>query len=150
MTNYLVSFVEYYPGYGQLQVHQNLLYKTIASISNSNPMIVTTEFNHHYVAGMIVNFLIPVMFGMQQLNGIKAQVLSLTNNTLTLNVDSTNFGVFAYPSPLPGAYTPPTVIPLSSGPYLPPLPLPYGNQDSFEGVIYNNGTFQNPVNGDQQ
>jgi hypothetical protein len=147
MTVYTQSTVMYYPGYSQLQVHQNFLVKTIASITNSYPMIVTTSFPHHYVAGLDVTFLIPTMFGMQELNNVNAQVVSVTSNTLTINLDSINFSVFSYPNPLPSAYTHPSVIPNASGPYLPPLPLPYGNQDSFEGTIYNNGTFGNPVNG---
>ena len=145
MTNYLVSSVQYYPGYSQQQVHPNLLTKTISAITNSNPMVVTTQFPHHYVAGMNVTFLIPSMFGMTQLNNMNAQVLSLTTNTLTINLDSTNFPVFSYPNPLPSAYTPPSVIPNSSGPYLQPQPLPYGNQESFEGTIYNAGYFGDPL-----
>jgi hypothetical protein len=128
-------------------VHQNLLYKTIASITQAFPMVVTTSFNHHYVAGMEVRFLIPQIFGMQQLNTLSGQVTQLTANTLTINIDSTNFTAFAYPSPLPSAYSVPSVIPNSSGPYLPPIPLPYANQDSFEGAIFNNGTFGNPIDG---
>ena len=148
MTSYTESSIQYYPGYSQVQVHPNLLTKTISSITNSNPCVVTTQFHHEYPAGVNVRFLIPTMFGMQEMNGVNVQVISVTNNTLTLNLDSTNFGVFAYPSPLASAYTPPSLIPNASGPYLPPPPLPYGNQDSFEGVVYNNGTFGNPVNGD--
>jgi len=102
-------------------------------------MVVTTDEDHIYVAGMIVRFLIPTAFGMVELNKLEGQVISLTNDTLTIDIDSTNFTPFAYPSPLPSAYTNPSVMPNSSGPYLPPLPLPYGNQDSFEGVIYNAG-----------
>ena len=94
-----------------------------------------------------MRFLIPTQFGMVQLNLVNTQVISVTLNTLTLNLDSTNFNTFSYPSPLPNAYTPPSVIPDSSGMYLPPLQLPYGNQDSFEGVVYNNGTPSNPING---
>ena len=147
MTVYTESSVIYYPGYAQTQVHPNLLTKTIASVTNANPCVVTTAFHHHYVAGMKVTFLIPTQFGMVQLNNQIVQVLSVTPYTLTLNLDSSNFSVFSYPSPLPSAYTPASVIPVSSGPYLPPLPLPFGNQDSFEGTVYNNGTFGNPVNG---
>ncbi len=134
-----MSSVIYYPGYSQVQVQENLRVQTIASITQANPMVVTTVNNHGYVAGMDVTFLIPSQFGMTQLNGINAQVISITPNTLTINLNSTNFSVFSYPSPLPSAYTPPSVIPNASGPYLPPLPLPYGNQDSFEGVIFNAG-----------
>jgi len=137
----------YYPGYSQEQVQENLRVKTILSITNSNPMVVTTVNDHGYVAGMMVTFLIPTQFKMVELNNLNVQVISLTSNSLTINLDSSNFSVFSYPSPLPSAYTNPSVIPNSSGPYLPPLPLPYGNQDSFEGVIYNNGTPNNPING---
>ncbi len=134
-----MTSVTYYPGYSQVQVQDNLRVQTISSITNAFPMVVTTLNDHGYVAGMMVRFLIPIQFGMVQLNTENAQVISLTNNTLTINLDSTNFTPFAYPTPLPNAYTPPSVIPNSSGAYLPPLPLSYGNQDSFEGVVYNAG-----------
>lgn len=140
-----MSSITYYPGYSQTQVQQNLRTQTIEAITNASPAVVTTVDDHDYVAGMIVTFLIPIQFGMVQLNGLNIQVLEVTDNTLTLNLDSTNFSVFSYPSPLPSAYTPPSVIPSASGPYLPPLPLPYGNQTSFEGVEFNNGTPGNPI-----
>lgn len=131
--------IMYYPGYVQTIVKPNLIVRTISSITKANPMVVTTTLNHNYVAGMDVTFLIPPNFGMVQLNGLNVQVTSVTNNTLTCAVDSTHFAPFAAPSPLPSAYTPASVIPTSSGPYLPPLPLPYANQDSFEGTVYNKG-----------
>lgn len=140
-----MSSVMYYPGYSQVQVQQNLLVQTIASITNAIPAVVTTNNNHNYVAGMLVTFLIPSQFGMVQLNNVIAQVIAVTTNTLTINVNTTSFPVFAYPSPLPSAYTPPSVIPTASGPYLPPVPLPYGNQNSFEGVITANGEPGDPV-----
>jgi hypothetical protein len=134
-----MSSVVYYPGYSQVQVQENLLTQVIAAITNANPMVVTTVNAHDYVAGMNVTFLIPTQFGMRQLNNINAQVLIASGTSLTINLDSTSFSVFAYPSPLPSAYTPPSVIPNASGPYLPPTPLPYGNQISFEGTIFNDG-----------
>lgn len=140
--------IMYYPGYSQVVVTPNLRTRTILSITNASPMVVTTDGDHGYVAGMEVRFLIPTAFGMQELNKLNAvQVLSLTSNTLTINLDSTHFTTFQYPGSLPTAYTPPSVIPNNSGPYFPPLPLPYGNQTSFEGVIYNNGMPSNPING---
>jgi hypothetical protein len=140
-----MTAVTYYPGYSQVQVEENLRVQTIASITQSNPMVVTTVNNHGYVAGMKVTFLIPPQFGMSQLNNLIGQVTQLTLNTLTINIDSSRFNAFSYPSPLPNAYTPPSLIAYSSGPYLPPQPLPYGNQDSFEGVIFNNGQPGNPI-----
>jgi hypothetical protein len=134
-----MTVVTYYPGYSQLQIHENLIVQTIASITNDPFALLTTVDDHGYVAGMIVNFLIPPQFGMIELNGQNIQVLEVTSNTLKLNVDTMNYTAFAYPNPLPNAFTPPSVVPSSSGPYLPPLPLLPPNQNSFEGVIYNNG-----------
>lgn len=131
--------VIYYPGYSQVQVQENLRIQTIASVSNSDPMILNTILPNDYVPGMTVTFLIPGMFKMIQLNNLEAQVLAVSGTQLTININSTNFTPFAYPSPLPSAYTLPSIIPYSSGSYLPPKPLPYGNQDSFEGTIYNDG-----------
>lgn len=140
-----MSVVTYYPGYSQTQVRENLRVQTIESITNSYPMVLTTVDDHGYVAGMMVTFLIPSQFGMVQLNGLNVQVLSVTSDTLNINLNSSDFSVFSYPSPLPSSYTPPSVVPNSSGPYLPPTPLPYGNQNSLEGVIYNDGTPGNPI-----
>ncbi len=134
-----MTSVIYYPGYSQTQVQQNLRTQVIDSITQAFPAVLTTVDDHDYPAGVNVTFLIPTQFGMMQLNGQNIQVLEVTNNTLTLNVDTRNYTPFAYPSPVPDAYTPPSVIPNSSGKYLPPLPLPYGNQNSFEGVIENAG-----------
>lgn len=134
-----ITSVMYYPGYSQVQVNQNLLVQTISTITNAFPMTLTTTSAHGYVPGMEVGFLIPTAFGMTQLNGLTGQVLTASGTSMTIGIDSTNFYVFAYPSPLPSAYTPPSVFPVSSGPYLSPLPLPYGNQNSLEGTIFNSG-----------
>lgn len=134
-----MSVVTYYPGYSQVQVKDNLICRTILSITNAYPMVLTTDEDHKYVIGMKVRFLIPSQFGMVELNNIEGQVIDLTSDTLIINIDSSLFTPFSYPSPLPISFSPPKIIPNSSGPYLPPLPLPYGNQDSFEGTIYNAG-----------
>lgn len=144
MTNQ-PSTVQYYPGYSQEQVQQNLKVQTITAITNSTPMVVTTLNPHNYPPGINVSFLIPSQFGMYQLNTLNGQVLSVTSDTLTIAIDSLPFSAFAYPSDLPTAYTPPSVVPNASGPYLPPKPLPYGNQDSFEGTIFNNGAIGDPI-----
>lgn len=141
------SSVIYYPGYSQVQVYENFIVRSIEAISNSYPTVLTTTVPHKYVAGVKVRFMIPKSFGMQELNEIEVQVLVASGNTLIINLDSTNFSVFSYPNSLPSAYTLPSVIPNSSGPILPPQPLPYGNQDGFEGTFYNNGGLGNPING---
>jgi hypothetical protein len=140
------SSVMYYPGYSQETITENYVWQTITAITLADPMVITTLKTHNYIAGVLIRFSIPGMFGMQQLNTLEVQVISVTSNTLTCNLDSSNFTPFAYPVSLPSAYTPPVLIPNSSGPYLPPLPLPYANQDSFEGAIYNDGQPDNLIN----
>jgi hypothetical protein len=101
-------------------------------------MVVQTDATHNYQAGMNVAFLIPTRFGMQELNDLNGYVLSVTSDTMSISIDSTNFSSFSYPSPLPSAYTPPSVFANAEGPQIPGA-LPYGNQESFDGCIYNAG-----------
>ena len=140
-----MSSVIYYPGYSQLQIQENLRWQVISTITQAFPMVVTTVNNHDYPAGVEVRFNIPGMFGMTELNSLFGQILSVTSDTMTINIDSRFFKPFAYPMSLPNAFTSPTVFANSSGPYLPPQPLPFGNQNSFEGVIFNDGTPGNPI-----
>ena len=86
----MVSVI-YYPGYSQQQVTDNFIWQQIASITNANPCVVTTENDHNYVAGVNVSFLIPSQFGMTQLNGLNVQVTAVTSDTLICNIDSTTF-----------------------------------------------------------
>src|SRR5689334_2662042 len=104
-----MSSIIYYPGYSQVTVVANLQWQQIASITQAFPMVLTTSQDHIYPAGVNVAFHIPKAFGMQELNSLNAEILSVTSNTMTINIDSTNFSPFAYPFPLPSAFTPPTV-----------------------------------------
>lgn len=137
--------ITYYPGYSQVIVTQNFRTQTILTITNANHMVVTTVANHGYVAGLNVVFLIPTQFGMQELNMLNGDILSVTSNTLTIAIDSTHFSLFSYPLSLPYAYTPPSVIPNASGGLVPPQPLPYCNEKPFEGAIWNAGQPGNPI-----
>jgi hypothetical protein len=130
--------ITYYPGYVQQSVNQTPLLQQIASITQANPCVITTSNSHGYNLGAKLSFRIPFIFGMSQLNSLTAQILSVTSNTITIAIDSTQFTPFAYPSPLPNAYSLPYTVPIGgAGPI--PAPIPDPNQDSFAGVVYNNG-----------
>jgi hypothetical protein len=131
--------------------------RTIAKITNANPMVITTLIAQNYAVGDVVTFDMPSAFGVPQLTnsitGLPFQAtISAVNNaigtqTVTFaNVDSTNFGVFATnpvaanSNPghwlLSGAYpfTFPQMVPQGEGNLnnligITPAPLPYGNQD---------------------
>lgn len=130
--------ITYYPGYVQSTVNPTPLLQQIASITQANPCVITTSNNHGYIVGAQLSFSIPFIFGMQQLNKITAPITDVTSNTITMAIDSRAFTPFAYPSPLPSAYSLPYCVPLG-GATSNPAPLAYGNQDSFSGVVYNNG-----------
>lgn len=130
--------VIYYPGYSQTTVTWTPQVRTILTISRASNMVVETTVAHGYQPGQQVRFLIPPEFGMSILNNVLADILSVTSTTFTTNVDSTNFSTFSYPSPLPPAYTNPSVIPNSSGqPIAKPLPENSANQNQFGDAFRN-------------
>jgi hypothetical protein len=124
--------------------------RVIAAITNTNPMLITLLVAQRYDVGDVVTFDIPSIFGIPQLSPIysglpvEATVVAVNNavgvQSLTVNINSTNFGVFggtngwvastAYP------YTFPFLIPRGEGNTnnlaaysVLPSPLAYGNQD---------------------
>lgn len=132
--------------------------RTIAKITNANPMVVTTLVQQNYAVGDVVTFDMPSVFGVPELTNsisglpVQATVIAANNavgtQTVTLAIDSTNFGVFATTGvasttnpghwPLSGAYpfTFPQMVPQGEGNInnfqsfnITPAPLPYANQD---------------------
>ncbi len=132
--------------------------RVIAKMTNANPMVVTTLVQQNYYVGDVVTFDMPSVFGVPQLTNsisglpFQATVIAANNavgtQTVTLAVDSTNFGVFATTGsssttnpghwPLAGAYpfTFPQMVPQGEGNInnfqsfnVTPIPLPYANQD---------------------
>ena len=78
-------------------------------MTQASSAVITTSFNHNFVVGQEVGFTIPSAWGMTQLdsavylqssNGIpqQAYVTAVTANTLTVNINSTGFTAFAYPT----------------------------------------------------
>ncbi len=143
--------------------------RVIAKITNANPMVVTTLVQQNYYVGDVVTFDMPTVFGVPQLSSIatgipfQATVIAANNavgtQTVTLAVDSTNFGIFATSSD--ATVTNPTHWPLSPGfPFsfpvmvpqgegninnfqafnVTPAPLPYANQDVLSFAKQNIGS----------
>lgn len=81
----------------------------ITAITKASSAVITTSINHNFVVGQEVGFTVPSAWGMTQIdsetylkssNGIpqQAYVTAVTANTITVNVDSTGFTTFAYPT----------------------------------------------------
>lgn len=82
----------------------------ISAITKASSAVITTTYNHSFVVGQEVAFVVPSQWGMVQIdskyylknvsNGIpqQAYVTAVTANTLTVNINSTGFTTFAYPT----------------------------------------------------
>ena len=81
----------------------------VTAVTKASSAVVTTATNHNFVVGQEVAFVVPSDWGMVQLdsstylqtsNGIpqQAYVTAVTANTVTVNVNSTGFTTFAYPT----------------------------------------------------
>lgn len=70
---------------------------------------VTTTSNHYYVPAQLVRFLIPREFEMTELNDMTGEVLSVTDDTMLVNINVSEFTPFVYPASFT---TPAQVIPI--------------------------------------
>lgn len=93
--------------------------RLIVSISQAVQAVVVMSVVHGYTVGQLVNFVIPKQFGMTQLNGIRATIVAidLSANSITINVDTTAFTAFTFPTAAVAAapFTPAQVIPFGDG-----------------------------------
>lgn len=91
--------------------------RTITKISNASQAVVTLSVTHGFTVGQAVRFAVPSAFGMTQISGLQGTIVAVntatTNgNTVTVNIDSTNFSTFAWPLTSSLAFTPAELIPV--------------------------------------
>jgi len=87
--------------------------RLIASITNSNPAIVTTTFANQYETGLIVRLELPKAVGMQQADRLQGTVTVIDDTSFYLDIDTTFFDAFSIPiSPGPFDNTCAQVIPV--------------------------------------
>ncbi len=85
-----------------MPVEPRFLY--ITGITKASQAVITVSEAHSYVVGQKIELTIPGYFGMVQLNnfylpGNKPPVITAVGTyTITINVDSTNFTAFAFPT----------------------------------------------------
>lgn len=83
---------------------------TIASITNANPAVVTTDEDHGYEDGLFVRFFFPLDVGMNILDGQVVEVTKIDDTSFSIGVNTTNFDSFA----VSGTSQLPQVIPVGS------------------------------------
>jgi len=72
--------------------------RIINSITKANPCVIDTVIAHRYSDGDIVRVNIPAAFGMQELNGLTAEIIGVTDYALAINIDSSAFTAFSWPT----------------------------------------------------
>jgi hypothetical protein len=72
----------------------NLQY--ITNITQASPAVVTFSDNHNFTVAEWISFRIPPPNGMIQLNNQKAKILSITDTTVTIALDTLDFYPFIY------------------------------------------------------
>lgn len=87
--------------------------RLINDISKSANAIVTFTENHGYKNGQLLRFHVPKEYGMFEINDKSGRVLSKTDNTVIVNVETTNFSAFIYPAD--STSYPPEAVPYGSG-----------------------------------
>jgi hypothetical protein len=72
--------------------------RVVTAITNANPALVTTSFDNQFLNTDLVQFYMPLGFGMQQINGLIGQVTAVSPTTFTVNINTINFDVFSDPN----------------------------------------------------
>lgn len=72
----------------------------ITAITQASSAVITLSVTHGYTVGQAVRVYVPSAFGMTEINGLLGNItaISTTNNTITVDIDSTSFTTFAFPT----------------------------------------------------
>lgn len=94
----------------------------ITKITQASQAVVTLSVTHGYKVGQVVRVMVPKVFGMQQINNLHATIVAIntattegTGNTITLNINSSAFSAFTFPTAASlggGAFTPAQIVPV--------------------------------------
>jgi len=116
--------------------------RTISTVTTGVTTEIFMTVTHGYTVGQRVTFSVTSDNGMTQLDGLRAQILAIntTTNSITVNVDSSSFTAFSWPSASASlAFTPAQVIPFGDAPAT--LANVGGNQSVLDGATRNTGRF---------
>jgi len=89
----------------------------ITKITRASQAVVTLSVTHGYQVGQIVRMHVPAAFGMVEMNNLQATIVAVnttttSGNTITLDIDSSAFTAFAFPTTAVYPFTPAQVVPL--------------------------------------
>jgi len=112
----------------------------ITAITQATSAVVTFSVTHNLTVGQRIVFgTIPSMYGMTQISGLRGLItaISVANNTVTVDIDSSAFTAFAFPltAVAATAHTLPTAVPFGDGPSTVANVL--GDQSVLDGATRN-------------
>lgn len=95
--------------------------RIITNITQATQAVITFSVTHSFIVGEEVSFRVPSAYGMTQMNNLLGIVQSIntTNNTITVDIDSSGFSAFVYPGSgvVQSGPSPAMAVPAGSGPY---------------------------------
>jgi hypothetical protein len=74
--------------------------RQISAITQANPAVVTTTFDHGYITGTIIRLYIPLTHGMQQAQHAFSSITVLGDTTFSMDsLNTITFDAFVLPAP---------------------------------------------------
>jgi len=73
-------------------------FRYLTWITQSSPMLVTTDVDHLYTSGLIVKLIVPHNYGMTQANDFQGEITVISATEFTMPVDATGFDMFSLPA----------------------------------------------------
>ena len=86
----------------------------INALTNAQQAVATFTADHDFTVGEVVSFRVTRDFGMFQINNERGLVTAITNDTITVDIDSTFWDIFDYSVLDTAGTTPPTCVPCCS------------------------------------
>jgi len=89
----------------------------ITKITQAQQAVVTLSVTHQYEIGQLIRMVVPAAYGMVEMNGLQATIVDVNEdpdagNTITIDVDSTSFTVFAFPVTADVPFSPAETVPM--------------------------------------
>ena len=114
--------------------YDSLMYpcrRYISKITKASSAVVTMTVTHGYTVGQQIRVNVPGVFGMPEIHGLLGNITAIdtTNNTITLDIDSSAFTAFAFPLSAIAPFSPAEIIPIGE------------SGSSHDGIVYDDAKY---------
>jgi len=89
-------------------------HRAITGITAASSAVITMSVDHEFNVGQAVRIKVPAAYGMTEIDNLIGNItaISLANNTITVDIDSSAFTAFAFPATADVPFTPALVVPV--------------------------------------